>query len=376
MSQTKGIAKAADLLAARKSVMATRKLVVGFDGFVDEIIHAVATRKNKVEYERIHTLTEIGNRIASAAGKSANLELVPQQEKVGGNGPIMAMAASGMGCDVTCIGMLGYPDLHRVFKPLKNICKVVSIGAPGHTDALEFDDGKLMLGKLHTIKDMCWPRLLEVVGEAALRDLFFLPDMVACTNWTMLTEMDGIIEGIISMVPKGCRVRFFFDLADPEKRSRPDLIRVLGQIQTLSKKTAGSIFGLNLSEAQQVSEVLGIQEPLVESAKGVEEASIRLRERLDIHGVVVHAIKYAGASIGNEGAGIEGPYCRKPKLSTGAGDHFNGGFCAGLLADLPVLDALYSGVGTSGWYVRNGRSPSLEDVVGLLRDWGNGGLTD
>ena len=36
--------------------------------------------------------------------------------------------------------------------------------------------------KLNTIKDMCWARLLEVVGEPVLRELFFLSDMVACTN--------------------------------------------------------------------------------------------------------------------------------------------------------------------------------------------------
>lgn len=375
MSQTKDIIRAADAIAARKSVMRTKKFLVGFDGFVDEIIHAVATRKNKVEYQRIQTLTEFAGRIASAAGKSANIELVPQQEKLGGNGPLMAMAASGMGCQVTCIGMLGYPEIHHVFKPLKSICKVVSVGAPGHTDALEFNDGKLMLGKLNTIKDMCWPRLLEVVGEPVLRELFFLSDMVACTNWTMLTEMEEILENMIRMVPEGCRVKFFFDLADPEKRSRPDIVRVLDQIQALSKKTE-VVLGLNLRESEQVSDVLGIKEKPEESVKGVEATAIRVRERLGIHGVVVHAIKFAGASIGTESAGIVGPYCPSPKLSTGAGDHFNGGFCGGLLADLPVLDALYSGVGASGWYVRNGRSPTMDDVVGLLRAWGNGTLKD
>src|SRR5690606_18581808 len=134
--------------------MPTMKFLVGFDGFVDEIIHAVATRRNNHEFERIADIPEFAARIGSAAGKSANIELVPVLEKLGGNGPLMAMAASGMGCQVTCIGMLGYPDLHSVFKPLNSICKVISVGAPGHTDALEFQDGKIMFGKLNTIKDM------------------------------------------------------------------------------------------------------------------------------------------------------------------------------------------------------------------------------
>lgn len=375
MNQQKDILKAAEALSSRKAVMRTKKCLVGFDGFVDEIIHAVGTRENKNDYKRITTIAEFSGRVGSAAGKSANIELVPILEKIGGNGPLMSMAASGMGCQVTCIGLLGYPDLHPVFKQLKSICKVVTVGQPGHTDALEFHDGKLMLGKLNTLKDMCWSRLKEVVGEQVLRELFFLSDMVAVTNWTMLTEMEEVLDNIIRMTPEGSKVKFFFDLTDPEKRARKDLERVLDQIRTLGRKT-DAILGLNLREAEQVSKVLGIDEIPKDSAEGVEASSIRIREAMGIYGVVVHAIKYAGATVGGEHAGIVGPFCPSPKLSTGAGDHFNGGFCGGLLADLPVLDALYAGVGTSGWYVRNGRSPTLEDVVGLLKSWGEGRLKD
>lgn len=375
MNQQKDILKAAEALSSRKAAIRTKKCIVGFDGFVDEIIHAVGTRTSNTEYQRITTISEFAGRVASAAGKSANIELVPVLEKIGGNGPLLSMAASGMGCQVTCIGLLGYPDLHPVFRPLKSLCKVVSVGAPGHTDALEFQDGKLMLGKLNTIKDMCWTRLKDVVGEQVLRELFFLSDMVAVTNWTMLTEMEEVLDNIIRMTPDSSKVKFFFDLADPEKRSSEDLMKVLEQIKALGKKTE-CILGLNLREAEQVSKVLGIREEPEDSAPGVEDASIRIREVLDIHGVVVHAVKFAGASIGDEHAGIEGPFCPSPKLSTGAGDHFNGGFCGGLLADLPVREALYVGVGTSGWYVRNGRSPTLDDVVGLLKNWASGNLKD
>jgi hypothetical protein len=375
VNQQKEILKAAESLISRKTVMRSKKCLIGFDGFVDEIIHAVGTRKNNVEYQRITTIAEFAGRVASAAGKSANIELVPILEKIGGNGPLMSMAASGMGCQVTCIGLMGYPDLQPVFRPLQSLCKVVSVGNPGHTDALEFHDGKLMLGKLNTIKEMCWSRLMEVVGEQVLRDLLFLSDMVAVTNWTMLTEMDDVLDNIIRITPEGSKVKFFFDLTDPEKRPIADLEKVLGQIRDLGRKT-DCILGLNLREAEQVSKVLGIAAVPEDSASGVEAASIRIREALGIHGVVVHAVKFAGASVGGEHAGIEGPFCPSPKLSTGAGDHFNGGFCAGLLADLSVIDALYAGVGTSGWYVRNARSPALDDVVGLLQVWGQGQLKD
>jgi sugar/nucleoside kinase (ribokinase family) len=76
--------------------------------------------------------------------------------------------------------------------------------------------------------------------------------------------------------------------------------------------------------------------------------------------------------IDGESAGVEGPYCANPKLSTGAGDHFNGGFTSGLMSGLGVRDALYAGVATSGRYERNARTPERADVVAFLRDWAAG----
>jgi hypothetical protein len=370
------IIQAAEALVSRKAVIGGKKILVGFDGFVDEIIHPVASRLNHREFRRVEAIAEFAGRITSAAGKSANIELVPVVEKAGGNGPLMAMAAAGMGARVTCIGMLGYPGLHPVFEPLQGICeRVISVGAPGHTDALEFNDGKLMLGKLHTIKDMNWERLMEVVGEEALRRLLVESDMVACTNWTMLTEMGEVLDNIIRLVPEGSRVKYFFDLADPEKRPRADLEKVLGQISALARKT-DVILGLNQREAEQVSETLCLGEKPEASPRGNEAAARRIRQRLGLHGVVVHAARHVGAAVGVQSASIEGPYCRSPKLSTGAGDHFNGGFCAGIMAGLTVAQALYCGVGVSGWYVRNAKSPKLKDVVGLLKHWGEGSLND
>ncbi len=366
---------AAEALENSAARFAAARFTIGFDGFVDEILHAVATRKSKDSFTRINTIPEFSDRVRSAAGKSANIETVPVQVKPGGNGPLMSMAVSGMGGRVTCIGLLGHPHVLPVFEPLAERAELVSVGNPGRTDAIEFHDGKLMLGKLNTISEMCWPRLVETLGEARLRTLLLEADMVACTNWTMLTEMDEILEQIIRLVPEKSDVRFFFDLADPEKRDREDIARVLDQMRRLNGK-ARCILGLNLREAEQVGAIAGAKHSPEEAPESVETSSAELAEALGLHGVVVHAVRCAGAMIDGDSAGIEGPYCANPKLSTGAGDHFNGGFTSGLMSGLGVRDALYAGVGTSGWYVRNARSPRRADVIAFLRDWAAGGLTD
>jgi hypothetical protein len=369
---------AADELEASTVAFAHKRFTIGFDGFVDEILHAVATRRDKSTFERIKTIPEFAARIAAAAGKSANIELVPQQVKPGGNGPLMSMAISGMGGQVTCVGLLGHPQIMPVFESLAARATLLSVGNPGRTDAIEFQDGKIMLGKLNTIADVNWARLEEVIGADRFQGLLFDEahvDLVACTNWTMLTEMDEILEQIIVRAPAACPVRFFFDLADPQKRDHADIARVLDQITRLSTK-ARCILGLNLREAEQVIEVMGLGAFPVETAASVEEAATRIAKAMGVYGVVVHAVKCAGAVIDGASAGIDGPYCANPRLSTGAGDHFNGGFASGLLSGLDVRGALYSGVGTSGWYVRNARSPGRADVIGFLREWADGRLAD
>jgi len=276
---------------------------------------------------------------------------------------------------VTNIGLLGYPDILPVFKPMAEKCKLISVGNPGHTDAVEFQDGKLMLGKLEPLKDMCMDNLIRAFGEENFIRTLSSANLVACTNWTMLTEMEGILSFIIEKLPQGNNCRFFFDLADPEKRTEHDKKHLLNQLAELNKK-AGCILGLNLREAEQISELLDITVMPENSPEGLKASASLLKDKLGLYGVVIHALACAGAAIGKEEAGIPGPYCANPKLTTGGGDHFNGGFCSGLLAGLSIQDSLYTAVATSGWYVRNKKSPQASDITGLLHDWKNGNLTD
>ena len=48
---------------------------------------------------RLPTIARLAERVAAAAGRSGNLELVPQITKLGGNGPIMANALASFGLE-------------------------------------------------------------------------------------------------------------------------------------------------------------------------------------------------------------------------------------------------------------------------------------
>src|SRR5882762_1315521 len=112
---------------------------VGLDGFVDEIIHVVNKRDDAERYHRLPTIEALAERIAAAAGKSTNMEMVIQHTKLGGNGPIMANALARLGIKVTYVGALGYPIMDSVFNEFAMRAEVHSVADAGRTNALEFE---------------------------------------------------------------------------------------------------------------------------------------------------------------------------------------------------------------------------------------------
>src|SRR5580693_5758279 len=154
----------AKTLLARAGVAAQMSAFVGLDGFVDEILHVVDKRESAEVYHRLPTIAKLADRLGAAAGKSTNVELVNQITKLGGNGPIMANALASFGMKVTYLGNLGYPNLHPVFADFAKRAEVHSIADPGTTDALEFEDGKIMIGKHASLKQVTWENIQARFG--------------------------------------------------------------------------------------------------------------------------------------------------------------------------------------------------------------------
>src|SRR5260370_21889791 len=120
---------------------------VGLDGFVDDILHVVDKRESAEKYVRLPTIAQYAERLAAAAGRSTNVELVSQLTKLGGNGPIMANALASFGLNVSYLGNLGYPNLHPVFADFAKRSEVFSLAEPGYTHAIEFEDVKIRMCK-------------------------------------------------------------------------------------------------------------------------------------------------------------------------------------------------------------------------------------
>ena len=196
--------------------------MVGLDGFVDKIVAPVDKRHGMGEqFDAIETIADLGSRISAAAGKSANLELFPRFEKLGGNGPIMANALLSLGLGVRYVGALGKPSIHPVFEKFAEKTDAISLTEPGITTALEFKDGKIMLGNMVSLEDIDYHQIIQAAGEGPFLDLLSKCDLVSIVNWTMIPKMTSILQqladNVLPNLPPRDNRSFFFDLTDPAK---------------------------------------------------------------------------------------------------------------------------------------------------------------
>ena len=366
-------------LSDKMAAAGTKEALVGFDGFVDKIIRPVNNRFGQgKDFDPIPTIEAFGKRILDAAGHSANIELYEDYQKLGGNGPIIANALASEGFKMTYIGALGQ-SVHEVFQEFAQKNHAASIADPGITHAVEFDDGKIMFGSMKGLDDVTYQRILDTMGEGAFMDVVNRADLIAMVNWTMIPNMTALFEELLVRVfpnlgPKESGRYFYFDLADPAKRSKGDLKEVVSVISRF--RSHGFVtFGLNQSEARQVSDVLGL-EPVGNGGEALKAAATRIRNALNLSCVVIHPREGAACATKDGSWWVEGPFCKNPKLSTGAGDHFNAGFSAAEVLGLSPESCLAVAVATSGQYVRTGRSPSLLETARFIESWTSGTLSD
>lgn len=332
-------------------------------------------------YSAFRTIDQFSRRIAAAAGKSANIELVVKEDRFGGNGPLMAGALGSAGASVTYIGAVGAHEspyeLHPIFTGFAKLCSsVVCVAPPAHTDALEFDDGKIMLGRPRNVQSIDWKSLVAVIGRDRLEAVFRPAMLIGIVNWVMMPGVESIWEGLVSDVfskskAEARKKRIFLDLADPTRRTDADIAEALRRVVSLDQSVP-TILGLNLSEAQRIASVLKLNALKVDSGPDLgastRDGAHAIREKLGIHCVVVHPREGAAASEGADVKWFDGPFIENPRLSTGAGDHFNAGFALGRLLALDLDESLALGCATSGAYVRDAQSASATRLIDFLNN--------
>lgn len=374
--------QAADAIE-RLDASAMPRALVGFDGFIDSIVHMVDTRHDMSPkgYTRLRTIEAFAARCASAAGKSTNIEQVLLEDRFGGNGPLLAGGLAKLGARTTYIGCVSdFSDsrkVHAVFQPFAQRCeRVIPIAPPSTTMCLEFDDGKLMFNNTANVQAATWDRLLAAVGLPQIREIVDHSSLIGIVNWSLLGGVPAIWQGLMDEVLPHVSTRerrIFIDLADPAKRTDDDVRLALQMLRQLEEGSNVRVtLGLNLAEAERIAKTANLRafDPEGGGTMGqvLTGAAEKLRAGLGVDCVAIHPREgAAAANARGERSWFEGPFTRTPKLSTGAGDHFNAGFAFAQSVGLSVEQCLAVGCALSGAYVRDAESPTRARLVEFLR---------
>jgi sugar/nucleoside kinase (ribokinase family) len=337
-----------------------KRVFVGFDGFIDTLLECVDVRNSDGSYKKIPTLKQFAARIAKASKKNANVECVVKESCLGGNAPLCAQALANLGLEVHLAGCCGYPKLHPIFSPLQNQSFITSLSNPGKTDALEFDDGKLMLGKMGELSQITFEQ-----AAARLPAGYFLrevqqADVIVTVNWTMMPLVEEFWQWLF-LYPNLIEGKILFvDLADPAKRPPSEIQAALRLLKHLAA-SCSVILGVNASEAEQLLSLCGHKKP----AK-LQQTAEQLVTTLNISTLLLHTQKEVVAATASESVRCKVPVCTTPLRSTGAGDVCNAGFIAATVQQLPLRDCVSSAIGAAGIWVRTGRAPTKETLQSFL----------
>lgn len=355
--------KYSEQFASRKELLQKKTVCVGFDGFVDYVIRPVQTRTDEKNCTYFPTIDKFGEKITSLAGRSGNIELVMNSTDFGGCGPHYANGLANMGVGCTCIGALGYPAVNPVFNLNPN-CKTISVSEPGYSYVFEFGDGKIIMSDVEKISQLRWNDLIERISIDDMVAYFDSADIITLVNWSYLVHFHEIYEKFLEIVmPRLSKKdrKIYIDIADCAKR-QPEEIKAALKMFGKYSQYAPTFLGLNKSEAMVMHSILceGDYQNSIYVARAIKEFS-------GIGTVVIHPVDSSAAVYDGGEIEVQGILCEKPKKTTGGGDNFNSGFCAGLLAELDIKSCLISGMTTSYLYVKNGKCNSFEDIAEAMK---------
>ncbi|GAB4323421.1 MAG: hypothetical protein Kow0069_28540 [Promethearchaeota archaeon] len=358
--------------SALSAALRNKRVVLGFDGYVDRLYQLVERRDDPTSFAAMESMLTLADRVAATAGSSCNLERVLKKKIAGGFAPNVARCLAHLGFPVDLVGMLGLPEPDPLFTEFPDVVELHTIGNPGETVALEFADGKVMLTDFGPINELTWEDLLSRLGGVErLAEMLERADALGQGHWSLVPAMNQFWERLQGEVVPSLsdatirRMVLLVDPADLKKRSRADVRSMLKLLRGFEDAGLSCCLSLNDREAADVASAL---ESVGDASTREElhDVGRKINSVADLSLLVVHDPHFATASTRDRHVLVQEGFTAKPKFTTAAGDHFNGGLLAGLLLGLAPEEALAVGNAVTAIFVRTGASPDLVATCAFL----------
>lgn len=346
-----------------------KRIAFGVDGTIDRVRRMVAKRNSPESYERLTRLSDLGERIttAAAADSSCNIEWFQDGSRAGGHVSHLGRAMLELDLEPVLVGTFGTPP-NNVFREELDGATLLPVGAPSVTDAVEFEDGKLMLSESGVQRTMNWDRIETVVGVDVLADHIDGTSVLGLGYWSLIPEMATIWEGIatelwpmLSDPPESI-------LVDPGNLRRLSTDRVRKGLSSLRSldECANVTVSANRIETGELARTLADSEASSDSFTSDARSAY---EGLQVSRFVGHGMSEAVSIRETSTSRVEIPVTDDPVLTTSAGDHFNSGLVLSQISDMGDGPSLIVASALAGWFVRNGNPPELEQLQTFIETY-------
>ncbi len=358
--------------------LASFRVVLGFDGYIDSLYRMVKNRTSPTEVEFYESMADFGQYIINSAGSSGSVERI-LKKKLGGGFTVntgRAIANMAPQSQVRIIGALGYPTIDPIYEQLPSNVILSSVGNCGLTLAMEFDDGKIMSQDMEGINNLDWDSILtRIGGEDKLIEILDAADVIGNGHWSLMPHMNNFWEHLIADIfPKltDSKSKYFFvDPADLQKRNSEDIhqmLSLLGQINEFIPV----ILSVNDKEAADIARVLNAEGiPLLDKQDitTYETAGKNINSIINLAYFVIHDPHFGTITGPDFHVWASEGYTLKPKFTTGAGDHFNAGVLLAIKAGFSPAEAIMIANSATAIFVRTGESPSLTDLRKYMENY-------
>lgn len=350
----------------------TLKTFVGFDGFIDKIQKAIK-KKSGDTTSFFTSIKEFSDYTHTLSGHSGQIELVTSRIKAGGNAPLLSIALGELGVNSFCVGSMGFPEAHPIFQPMTSSVEILSVITPGSSQAIEFNDGKIILSDLSPFNDYDWSYIKENFGITKIRSAVNSSDLIALVDWANLPKATDLWRGFLNEVIKFTTKRdlvFLFDICDPSKRSSTEIKELIELINVYNEYGKVTL-ALNENEAEKIWMALVGQENSIEKLPPLTEMGLEIFSKLSIDTLLIHPIDRTLVFQKYQTIEMMGRVIADPKVQTGGGDNLNAGYSLGIMKGLEITQSMLLGMVASGSFVQNGKSSKIEDLIDYLDQWSN-----